>query len=64
MIEHITIQMYDKMRAFYLADYLMSYSYNIWVSQIVISIHGKCVISLFGDKKDVMNLVYQFHEDY
>lgn len=64
MIEQITIQMYDKTRAFYLADYLMSYSYNIWVTQVVISIHGKCVISLFGDKKDVMKLVYQFHEDY
>lgn len=64
MIEHITIQMYDKTRALYLADYLMSYSHSTWVSQVVISIHGKCEISLFGNKKVVMNLVYQFHEDY
>lgn len=64
MIEHITIQMYDKTRALYLADYLMSYSYSTWVTQVVISIHGKCEISLFGNKKVVMNLVYQFHEDY
>lgn len=64
MIERITIHMYDKSRALYLADYLMNYSYSIWVSQVVISIHGKCVISLVGDKTDVMNLVYQFHENY
>lgn len=63
MIEHITIQMYDKTRALYLADYLITYSHT-WVKQVVISIHGKCEISLFGNKKVVMNLVYQFHEDY
>lgn len=56
--------MYDKTRALYLADYLMHYGNSIWVTQVIISIHGICRISLIGDKTDVMNLVYQFHEDY
>ena len=64
MIERITIYMFDKTRALYLADYFMNYSHSAWVMQVVISIHGKCEISLFGDKTEVMNLVYQFHEDY
>lgn len=64
MIEPITIYMFDKMRALYLADYLMHYSYSTWVTQVVISINGTCKISLVGCKKVVMNLIYQFHEDY
>lgn len=64
MIERITIQMYDKTRALYLADYLMTYSLCTWVTQVVISIHGVCNISMLGDKTEIMNLVYQFHEDY
>lgn len=64
MIERITIHVFDKTRALYLADYLMHYGNSIWVTQVVISIHGICRISLIGDKTDVTNLVYQFHEDY
>lgn len=64
MIARITIHMYDKLRALYLADYLMHYGNSIWVSQVVISIHGISRISLIGDKTEVINLVYQFHENY
>lgn len=62
MIERITIHMYDKLRALYLADYLAVY--GVEVSQIVISVNGRCVISIIGDKTHIMNIVYQFHEDY
>lgn len=62
MIERITIHVFDKTRALYLADYLSSYGIN--VKEVVIFLNRRCIIIMFGDEAEIMNLVYQFHEDY
>lgn len=62
MIQRITIHIYDKLRALYMADYLSTY--GIEVKEVVILINSRCIIIMTGDEEDVMNLVQQFHEDY
>ena len=62
MIDRITICMFDKTRALYLADYLSSY--GISVKEVVVFLNRRCTIIMFGDEAEIMNLVYQFHDDY
>mgnify|MGYP006896615418 CR=1 FL=1 len=62
MKDRITIHMYDRLRAFYLADFLSTY--GIDVEEVVIFEKKCCMIIMWGDETEIMNLVYQFHEDY
>ena len=62
MKDRITIHMYDRFRAFYLADFLSTY--GIDVEEVVIFEKKRCIIIMWGDETEIMNLVYQFHEDY
>lgn len=62
MKDRITIHMYDRLRALYLADFLSTY--GIDVKEVVILENKCCIIIMWGDETEIMNLVYQFHEDY
>lgn len=62
MIGRITIHMFDRLRALYLADFLSTY--GIDVKEVVILENKRCIIAMWGDETEIMNLVYQFHEDY
>lgn len=62
MKERITIHMRDKLRAFYLADFLSTY--GIDVKEVLVLRNRLCIIIMWGDETEIMNLVYQFHEDY
>lgn len=62
MKDRVTIHMYDRFRAFYLADFLSTY--GIDVEEVVIFENKRCIIIMWGDETEIMNLVYQFHEDY
>ena len=63
MKDRVTIHMYDdRLRAFYLADFLSTY--GIDVEEVSIFEKKCCIIIMWGDETEIMNLVYQFHEDY